>query len=154
MAGAYNAGPARWEAHLTGSRSLPNETVGYLAKLGPTLGFGTVGSVNSASPPNMAPSFESALIFALGSTQVASRPGADRQRILTIIDTNSTIVPQLAGLFVRSSKAEESTTNDQQIRAPSPIPADTNNGEKASATIFMRRVKPLFAPRSHDRNKP
>lgn len=33
--GAYNAGPARYSEHLTGRRSLPRETVGYLASVAP-----------------------------------------------------------------------------------------------------------------------
>lgn len=37
--GAYNAGPDRWEKHLSGARPLPGETIGYLARLGPMLGL-------------------------------------------------------------------------------------------------------------------
>ena len=33
--GAYNAGPARYAEHLTGRRSLPRETIGYLASVAP-----------------------------------------------------------------------------------------------------------------------
>ncbi len=47
--GAYNAGPDRWEKHLTGARSLPGETVGYLARLGPMLGL-TVRSRAATRP--------------------------------------------------------------------------------------------------------
>jgi hypothetical protein len=36
---AYNAGPARWEAHLAGGRQLPAETVAYLVRLAPIMGF-------------------------------------------------------------------------------------------------------------------
>lgn len=35
---AYNAGPGRWEDHLSGARSLPNETIDYVAKLAPAVG--------------------------------------------------------------------------------------------------------------------
>jgi soluble lytic murein transglycosylase-like protein len=36
--GAYNAGPARYAEHLSGRRSLPRETVGYLASVAPQAG--------------------------------------------------------------------------------------------------------------------
>lgn len=34
--GAYNAGPGRYAEHLAGRRTLPSETVAYLAKVAPT----------------------------------------------------------------------------------------------------------------------
>ena len=34
---AYNAGPGRWEDHLSGVRPLPGETVRYLSRLGPSI---------------------------------------------------------------------------------------------------------------------
>jgi len=36
---AYNAGPGRWEAHLAGGRPLPAETIAYLVRLAPIMGF-------------------------------------------------------------------------------------------------------------------
>jgi len=36
---AYNAGPGRWEAHLASGRPLPAETVAYLVRLAPIMGF-------------------------------------------------------------------------------------------------------------------
>jgi hypothetical protein len=36
---AYNAGPGRWEAHLAGGQPLPKETVAYLVRLAPLMGF-------------------------------------------------------------------------------------------------------------------
>lgn len=35
---AYNAGPGRWEDHVYRGRSLPAETVAYMARLGPMVG--------------------------------------------------------------------------------------------------------------------
>ena len=154
MAGAYNAGPQRWEQHLAGIQPLPNETVGYLAKLGPALGFDKVDSVNFAAPPNIHSSFESPLFFALASTHAVSRPKPDRQRIFAIVDANTTIVPRLGGLFARRSGAKEPTTNDKQTDASSPVSVAPSNQNKANAAISARPVNPLFAPRSHDRNEP
>lgn len=44
MLGAYNAGPGRWEDHIARGRSLPTETVAYVARLAPLVG-------GSAAPP-------------------------------------------------------------------------------------------------------
>ncbi|MFA7307488.1 MAG: lytic transglycosylase domain-containing protein [Hyphomicrobium sp.] len=38
---AYNAGPARWEEHLTTGRPLPAETRAYLSRLAPIVGGGS-----------------------------------------------------------------------------------------------------------------
>lgn len=35
---AYNAGPGRWEDHLSRGRPLPGETIAYMARLAPLLG--------------------------------------------------------------------------------------------------------------------
>ena len=43
---AYNAGPYRLEGYLSGSDSLPNETVNYVASIAPRLG----GSVHMSGP--------------------------------------------------------------------------------------------------------
>lgn len=41
---AYNAGPGRYEAYLTGSGSLPRETRGFLAALDPAIAAGVAAS--------------------------------------------------------------------------------------------------------------
>ena len=56
------------------------------SQAGPALGFGTIGSVNSAASPSTHSSFESPLFVALASTHAMSRPKADLQRVLAIID--------------------------------------------------------------------
>lgn len=38
MLAAYNAGPGRWEDHISRGRPLPAETVAYMARLGSTVG--------------------------------------------------------------------------------------------------------------------
>ena len=38
MLAAYNAGPGRWEEHITQARPLPLETVAYVARLAPMIG--------------------------------------------------------------------------------------------------------------------
>jgi len=59
---AYNAGPRRYEQHLSG-RPLPSETVDYVAGLAPRLGFSGLRNAMSATPINAldAPIFFAAL---------------------------------------------------------------------------------------------
>ena len=116
-AGAYSAGPGRREGHPADIQPLPNGTVGCLGKLGPVLGFGAAGSVNSVVSPSAHSSFESPLFGALASTQAMLRPEANRQRVLAIFDANTTIRPECGGLFVRSSNVDLPMPNDQQINA-------------------------------------
>lgn len=47
---AYNVGPGRYTEHLAGRRTLPPETIGYLAKVAP-LTPGTAVAVVTTSPP-------------------------------------------------------------------------------------------------------
>lgn len=47
---AYNAGPGRYAEHLAGRRTLPSETIGYLANIAPSTS-GTAISVVTAPPP-------------------------------------------------------------------------------------------------------
>lgn len=44
---AYNAGPQRMDNYLAGSGSLPNETVNYVASIGPHLGGATPGGASA-----------------------------------------------------------------------------------------------------------
>ena len=48
---AYNAGPRRYEQHLSG-RPLPSETVDYVAGLAPQLGFSGLRNASSTAPTN------------------------------------------------------------------------------------------------------
>jgi hypothetical protein len=59
---AYNAGPRRYEQHLSG-RPLPSETIDYVAGLAPQLGFSGLRNASSTAPNNAlaAPIFFAAL---------------------------------------------------------------------------------------------
>lgn len=52
MLAAYNAGPRRYDEHLSRGRPLPTETVAYLARLGSVTGTGSVGDVAVVAPPD------------------------------------------------------------------------------------------------------
>jgi hypothetical protein len=49
MLAAYNAGPRRWEQHVDRGRSLPRETVAYLAKIEPWLALDLSNEAGAAA---------------------------------------------------------------------------------------------------------
>ncbi len=52
MLAAYNAGPGRYDDHLSRGRPLPAETVAYLARLGSVTGTASVRNVAVVAPPD------------------------------------------------------------------------------------------------------
>jgi soluble lytic murein transglycosylase-like protein len=52
MLAAYNAGPGRYDAYLSRARSLPAETIAYLAMLAPIMGETAAVQVAAAPPPD------------------------------------------------------------------------------------------------------
>ncbi|MBU0557547.1 MAG: lytic transglycosylase domain-containing protein [Alphaproteobacteria bacterium] len=52
MLAAYNAGPGRYDDHLSRGRPLPAETVAYLARLGSVTGTDSVVEVAVVAPPD------------------------------------------------------------------------------------------------------
>ena len=116
-AGAYNAGPGRWERHLAGLQSLPNGTVGYLAKQVQRLG--SARSAASILLPRRALIPHSSCHFS--SHWRAHMRCRDRRPIysasLRSSIANTTILLEFGGMSVRSSNAELPIINDQQIDA-------------------------------------
>lgn len=51
--GAYNAGPRRYAEHLAGRRSLPGETVDYLAKVAPSASMPVAIASTQTPPPSL-----------------------------------------------------------------------------------------------------
>lgn len=67
MLAAYNAGPGRYDEHLSRGRPLPGETVAYLAKLAPITGG--AGDTKLAAAPAPDPfAWRRAALFAVRST--------------------------------------------------------------------------------------
>lgn len=100
---AYNAGPARYEEHLTG-RPLPAETRAYLEKLVPFIGGDIVASSAAAS---LRSSVGAIFVVRSESSKTAARlkPGHPSSRAPTAASFHdiSTIVPRATGLFVTKS---------------------------------------------------
>jgi hypothetical protein len=102
---AYNAGPARYEEHLTG-RPLPAETQAYLQKLVPGIGGDIAASSSAAKLRSSA-----GTLFVVRSenskTAAQLEPGPLPNRAPTAASVHdiSAIVPRATGLFVARSDA-------------------------------------------------
>ena len=55
MLAAYNAGPGRADDYAAGRRSLPAETVNYVAQIAPSLGMASIASPAAMPPANAHP---------------------------------------------------------------------------------------------------
>lgn len=76
MLAAYNAGPGRYDEHLTTGRVLPAETRAYIATLAPLLG-GAAGPDVSATVPSPPPDWREAPLFVAqsgGNATATSQP--------------------------------------------------------------------------------
>ncbi len=147
---AYNAGPGRWEDHLSGVRPLPGETVRYLSRLGPSIGADLVlGS--SVSSQAAAPSPRAAPIFvALNVVEPAVQRAAEREHVLRIIAENETVLDAGDRLFVAPSgsnkAAEHRSERDARNDVRSTLSAQPTPPSPTSATV----ANSLFAP--HDQH--
>ena len=146
---AYNAGPGRWEEHLSGARPLPGETLRYLSRLGPAIGADLVldSSVSSQAvtiSPRAAPIF-----VALKVVEPAVQRTAERERVLRVIAENETVLGAGDRLFVaRSSSnqvAEHGSDDDAGSDARAPSSARPTSTSQTSAPV----ANSLFAP--HDK---
>ena len=86
MLAAYNAGPARYDEHLSRGRPLPTETRAYLAKLASITG-GSDDSQLAAAPPPDPLAWRRAALFAV-------RPGAVSPALLSADRTASEVQPE------------------------------------------------------------
>ena len=102
---AYNAGPGRYENHLSTDRPLPDETQGYVARLAPSVeGKQTGGKIAAASKPSTlagSPLF----VVRIASNSTVYRPSSkarpDRRSSGRAVVDLSALVPQSGNLFVR-----------------------------------------------------
>ena len=101
---AYNAGPGRYENHLTTGRPLPDETQAYVATLAPMIGGEQLGGKIAAAAK--ARTLASSPLFvapiAGNSTVPGTSPGVrpdGPSNVRTVVDL-SALVPQSGNLFV------------------------------------------------------
>ena len=148
MLAAYNAGPGRWNDHLSGKRPLPDETLRYIARLGPVVG-GTVAPLPAFIEIAVRPMPIIAPIFAaLGDATTVRQSAAERQRIARIIVANATVIRRPAEFFVQRSAEMDEPSGELQAggraaggthldRAPSDASVAL---VPASSWLFARRT--------------
>lgn len=145
---AYNAGPGRWESYLAGRRALPSETIHYLARLAPELGFPREGGTRTVTPPLPASPFEAPL-FVQTSVRSAMEPlHPDHQHTDEIATADRPRVAQ----------------NDRQTRSSDAVLSRVDSGAENAQSkhgdaeaIGPRSTPPpaesaLFVPRTRARN--
>jgi hypothetical protein len=109
---AYNAGPGRYDEHLSRGRPLPSETVAYLAKLASIVGGdATPQHVAAAAPDPLA--WTRAALFAVRSTVIAAPAAGSSETEPTTVKSDApaapetTVIPTVEGpaegLFVARS---------------------------------------------------
>ena len=110
MLAAYNAGPARYDAHLANGRALPAETVEYVAKIAPMIGGKVpviwMAGIASCRSWSRGPIFvgRSAVHPDDGST--TSDLPSGRPSIAPAIVDLSALVPPSDGIFVRRPRRD------------------------------------------------
>jgi hypothetical protein len=101
MLAAYNAGPGRYDGHLTTGRVLPAETRAYIATLAPLLGGAAAPDVPTAMPPPP-PDWREAPLFVAqsgGNATATSQPTSDSRATVPVRDPVD-VAPQGGSIFV------------------------------------------------------
>lgn len=101
MLAAYNAGPGRYDEHLTTGRVLPAETRAYIATLAPLLGGAASPDVPTTVPPPPPDWGEAPLFVAQsgGNATATSQPTSDARAIVLVRDPLHA-APQGGNIFV------------------------------------------------------
>lgn len=108
---AYNAGPKRYEEHLSGRRSLPAETIDYVSKVSRLIGLGAPsngfltahsGSAAAESDLFVRPGFEGSSDQRGEDDGSKNQPRTSLNSASRVVDLSS-LAPSSKGLFVRRS---------------------------------------------------
>lgn len=154
MLAAYNAGPGRWEDHLSRARPLPQETVRYLAWLGPVV-RGSVGPLPAFDNRVAAPMPPIPPIFALLSdTTMPVQNVGEQERIARIVIAKATVVGRPAALFIRrpsETNAPSSVSKGGDRAADGTQPSEQ---QSRAPKAFAPTSALLFAPRSGTGERP
>ena len=142
---AYNAGPGRWESYLAGRRALPSETIHYLARLAPELGFARDGGTLTVTPTLPASPFEAPL-FVQTSVHSAMEPlHLDRQRTDEIATADRARVAQNDRQMRSSdavlSRAEFAVENAQSEPGDAATIAPRSTPSPAESALFVPRTR-------------
>ncbi len=107
---AYNAGPGRYEEHLTTGRALPAETRAYVAAIAPMIGGGGTASPVLVAVVEPLAWTRAPLFVVQPDRRSTADPAAGGRRsedatTASEVRDVSTVVPQSTGLFVARSDA-------------------------------------------------
>jgi len=150
MLASYNAGPGRWEAYLAGRQSLPAETVGYLAKLGPAIDPAAVNAPPLTVTPAAPSPFAAPIFVALTSRSAVQRGSEALPDLRQVIAANTTIVPSGGELFVRRATASDVPAGLQSDNAAIAAPPHQGAEIITPDVAADRPANPLFPSRSSD----
>ncbi len=131
---AYNAGPGRWEAHLSGVRPLPVETVRYVERLAAITGPATFADPRNTPPPLLPSPFTAPLFVARNVDRRAPNSPGERDRIAALLASNTTVVRPSDLLLPVEIPADTPQSNDTAKAgdgAAEPSPGDG---------LFVRRT--------------
>ncbi len=144
---AYNAGPGRWEEHLSGARRLPDETLRYLVRLGPIVG-GYVASLPTFTRRAFTPSpFRAPIFVAIGATSAPVQGAAERERVARVIAANTTIIGRADPILVARPTSSESTSSDAGVDGRATDKPRSDHRSSSAPPATAETVNPLFAPR-------
>jgi hypothetical protein len=148
MLAAYNAGPGRWEAYVSGVRPLPAETVGYLARLGPVLDIAAIPAPPTRVAVSAPSPLEAPIFVALQGGSVTRSSPRDAQALRTVIAANTTVVPSTADLFVRRSTSTERNQPAPAASHAAPNGSASDLPPNTTDSAARAPVNPLFPARS------
>ncbi len=120
---AYNAGPARYEEFQAGGRSLPSETILYMARLGPMLGVDG-GETPALNTQNVTVKPEEATIFVLlRGSRSAANLRSDASPSVRVAAVDLPADQQTNGLFAARRPSPGNSSSVAQSAAPSTLRA-------------------------------
>ncbi len=109
---AYNAGPGRWEAHLSGVRPLPAETIRYVERLAAITGPATFADPGNTPPRLPRSPLTAPLFVARNVERRAPNPPGERDRIAALLASNTTVVHPSDLLVTAEAPADTPPSND------------------------------------------
>ena len=145
---AYNAGPGRWDDYRLRARPLPAETVAYLARLGPAVGGGVLPVPTFAGwTPSRSP-LAAPIFVRLASTSAPVQTASERERIVRIIDANTSVLRRSEALFVTrprtpAGQSDAPPNETQTVQRSSPdraAPAPSPTSEPPRNELFPNRI--------------
>ncbi|MBV9079345.1 MAG: lytic transglycosylase domain-containing protein [Methylobacteriaceae bacterium] len=146
---AYNAGPGRWDDYRLRARPLPAETVAYLARLGPVVGGSVLPMPTFAGWAAPRSPLAPPIFVRLASASASVPTSAERERIVRIIDANTSVVRPTDALFVARPRASD-TPLEQRSGDDAIIDfAPSRSGPAASSPSLIAPRNPLFPERTN-----